>query len=473
MRKVLIVDDEAMIREGLRYVIDWAAFGYEIVGTAENGEVGLEKIKALAPDVVIADIKMPGKNGLEMVRAAIDQSLDFYAIILSGYSDFEYARQALQLGAVNYLLKPVNEDELIDILQKINHQEDAKQHRDQVSMWHDKLFGNDSTGVTCYPYVKLLRIEEQHAPEALKLALSKEVEDVVLLTYRHYHYFILLNQHAQNDLIIDSLCQSLLPKQEILVSHWFNAHDNLTPLVEDIQMLEATTFLLPQQLLSYNVLEAVRHQSPMVKEARESLLKAIFDRKDLKGALAAYWQTYYYELSHEDEIKWRVNGDIEWLYQQIIGKVPIDLEWSAEQNHQQIYLCQTLPMLKKMVNQQLEKLSLTIASSLNHLDIVDELIRYTQENYQTELTLKKIGEIFNYNSAYLGKKFRKETGKNYLSFLDEVRMEKASDILSHSNFMVYEVAEMVGYTNSDYFYKKFKQHFDVSPNEYRQGLKQA
>src|SRR5690606_7136500 len=116
---------------------------------------------------------------------------------------------------------------------------------------------------------------------------------------------------------------------------------------------------------------------------------------------------------------------------------------------------------------------LTIASSLNHLDIVDELIRYTQENYQTELTLKKIGEIFNYNSAYLGKKFRKETGKNYLSFLDEVRMEKASDILSHSNFMVYEVAEMVGYTNSDYFYKKFKQHFDVSPNEYRQGLKQA
>ena len=109
----------------------------------------------------------------------------------------------------------------------------------------------------------------------------------------------------------------------------------------------------------------------------------------------------------------------------------------------------------------------TVASSLNQIDIIAELIQYTKKHYQEDLTLKKIGERFNYNSAYLGKKFRKETGKNYLAFLDEVRMEKAVEILRHSNLMVYEVAELVGYSNVDYFYKKFKQYHQVSPNEFR------
>ena len=161
---------------------------------------------------------------------------------------------------------------------------------------------------------------------------------------------------------------------------------------------------------------------------------------------------------------------MEWIHQQITGKVPVEIAWSSEQLHEEIYLAESLSQLKDMLATKVDKLSILIASSLNHLDIVSELIKYTKENYQEELTLKKVGELFNYNSAYLGKKFRKETGENYLSFLDHVRMEKASDILQHSNFMVYEVAEMVGYSNSDYFYKKFKQHFNVSPNEFRNNL---
>lgn len=120
MRKVLIVDDEASIRNGLPLIIDWERLGYQIVGSAENGEAGLAMIHELKPDVVIADIRMPGKNGLEMVQAASEEGLLFFAIILSGYSDFDYAKQALQLGAVTYLLKPVDEEELIGILTKID-----------------------------------------------------------------------------------------------------------------------------------------------------------------------------------------------------------------------------------------------------------------------------------------------------------------------------------------------------------------
>lgn len=474
MRKVLIVDDEAMIREGLRYVIDWHTYGFEIVGTAENGEVGLEKIERYQPDVVIADIKMPGKNGLEMINAALEKQLSFYPVILSGYSDFDYARQAIQLGAVNYLLKPVNEEELIEILETINQKEARKLEENQASMWHAKLFGNDETGITRYGYARLLRMSQTVANDHLVKALTQELAEVIVLTFRQYDYVIMLSDDKSGDnqleTIIETHCHQELAKEEVILSSWFKAGENLKPMAEEVYTLSKMAFLLPQQLLSQGAFEQIRSQYPANPKAREVLLKAIFSRQALKTALADYWDNYYADLASEEEIKWRVNGDIEWVYQQIIGKVPVELQWSSKQIHEQIYLAQSFAQLKEILSSKVETLSIKIASALNHLDIVAELIKYTKDNYQDELTLKKVGELFNYNSAYLGKKFRKETGENYLSFLDRVRMEKASDILQHSNFMVYEVAEMVGYSNSDYFYKKFKQHFKVSPNEFRNNL---
>jgi two-component system response regulator YesN len=121
MHKVLIVDDEPIVREGLQYIIDWKKNGFEIAGTAENGEEGLRKIETLHPDLVITDIRMPGLTGLEMVEKAkkICQSK---FIILSGYSDFKFAQSAISLGTLHYLLKPIEENELISILTEVNQQ---------------------------------------------------------------------------------------------------------------------------------------------------------------------------------------------------------------------------------------------------------------------------------------------------------------------------------------------------------------
>lgn len=196
-------------------------------------------------------------------------------------------------------------------------------------------------------------------------------------------------------------------------------------------------------------------------------MEAILANQPLAELLTGYWQNFYQTLALEEAIKWQVNGDVEWLYHQIIEKVALDIPWDSEALHQQIFLAQTFPMLQAVITDKLHQLKEAVANRFNQVDIITELIQYTKKHYRDDLTLKKIGEIFSYNSAYLGKKFRKETGKNYLAFLDEVRMEKAVEILRHSNLMVYEVAELVGYSNVDYFYKKFKQYHHVSPNEFR------
>lgn len=118
MYRVLIVEDEDIIRKGLMFMADWAKVDCIVVGEAADGEEGLEKIQELSPDIVIADVKMPIKSGIQMLEESIDE-YGYEAIIVSGYSEFAYAKKAISLGVTEYLLKPVDFDQLYMAIQKI------------------------------------------------------------------------------------------------------------------------------------------------------------------------------------------------------------------------------------------------------------------------------------------------------------------------------------------------------------------
>jgi len=113
MYKVLIIDDEEIIREGLKTVIDWETLGCKVIGEATDGDEGLEMLSTMQPDIVITDIRMPGLNGLEMISKIKKHKHECKIIILSGFRDFEYAQQAVKLGAFRFLLKPTNTKEII------------------------------------------------------------------------------------------------------------------------------------------------------------------------------------------------------------------------------------------------------------------------------------------------------------------------------------------------------------------------
>src|SRR5690606_33464194 len=119
MLKVIFVDDEPIIREGLREVIDWNEYGFEVIGTAENGQKGLDMIRLHQPDLAFVDIKMPKLNGIDMAGLAKKNGYRTKCVILSGYSQFSYAQKAIQLGMESYLLKPIDEEELIPLVEEI------------------------------------------------------------------------------------------------------------------------------------------------------------------------------------------------------------------------------------------------------------------------------------------------------------------------------------------------------------------
>ena len=118
MIRILIAEDEEIIRSGLLYTIDWLSMNAVVVASAATGTEGLEKIKSLRPDIVITDIKMPGMSGLDMIAEAQKEKIDFIPIVLTSYSDFNYAKSAIALRVFDYLLKPVDEEKIKDVVLK-------------------------------------------------------------------------------------------------------------------------------------------------------------------------------------------------------------------------------------------------------------------------------------------------------------------------------------------------------------------
>ncbi|MEA5015569.1 MAG: response regulator [Candidatus Limiplasma sp.] len=125
MHKVLLVEDEDIIRKGLRYIVDWQSVDCVVVGEAENGAEGLRLIRALSPDIVLTDVKMPGMDGLDMLSASI-REVGYDAVIISGYGEFAYAQKAISLGVTEYLLKPIDFDLLYAAVQKVRRKRESE-----------------------------------------------------------------------------------------------------------------------------------------------------------------------------------------------------------------------------------------------------------------------------------------------------------------------------------------------------------
>lgn len=143
MLKVLLVDDEPFILQGLKVLIDWNAEGYEVVGAVRTGQEAIDYLKENPVDLVMTDIKMPVMSGIELLEEVRrDQISDAYFIILSGYNDFAYAQQAVRYHCIDYILKPVEKEQLIAVLQKVAAMSEKKEIRRKIGrrwkppIWH-------------------------------------------------------------------------------------------------------------------------------------------------------------------------------------------------------------------------------------------------------------------------------------------------------------------------------------------------
>lgn len=214
MYRIVIVEDESIIRKGLLYTIDWASMGCIIAGEADNGQSGLAMILDKRPEIVIADVRMPQMDGLEMLEKARNV-YEFISIMLTGYSEFEYAQTAMRLGAVDYLLKPVDECKLERAIYKAREAIDrirGARQWEQYNQWereHKTTMDVLPEKVENY-YVRqsILMIHERHtrrislraAAEELNVSesyLARKFKEITGLTFLDYLNQLRLNKALQ------------------------------------------------------------------------------------------------------------------------------------------------------------------------------------------------------------------------------------------------------------------------------------
>ena len=169
MLTLIIVEDEYVIREGLRKTIDWSKYDCQLIDVAKNGEEGLNSIIEKQPNLVIADIMMPKLNGLEMIEKA-KAVCDFDVIFLTSYSEFEYARKAIDLECIQYLLKPLDETQLKETIQKIKNKKNPSDEVDIIKNHFSAQINKINTHFSDYYLIKLINIIKKEYNKKLTLS---------------------------------------------------------------------------------------------------------------------------------------------------------------------------------------------------------------------------------------------------------------------------------------------------------------
>ncbi|MBS5886313.1 response regulator [Clostridium sp.] len=183
MYKLIIVEDEEIIRKGLVHTIDWLSMGFTVIAEAEDGEEGLALINKLSPDLVITDIRMPFMDGLEMLKLAKKTNI-FESIILTSYGEFEYAKKAISVGVSDYILKPINENELFDLVSKLKLKIDEVKFYESIKLRinnkEEMEFTNlkiyiDSKDINTYVKYAINKIRDEYSERLSIEGLSEEL----------------------------------------------------------------------------------------------------------------------------------------------------------------------------------------------------------------------------------------------------------------------------------------------------------
>lgn len=387
MLKILFVDDDAVARRNIVKRIDWAAHGWDLVYTARDGVDALEFTKYTQPDVIISDIKMPIMDGIELANIAREYYPELFFIFLSGYKEFEYAKQAIALKAIDYLNKPISNEELIEVLERAEQQ--CKKNKEINRILNER-----------YPLIQRQYISK------LMFDNFKEIDDTVLQVF-------------------------------------------------DINMengLGIVMFMEMQTVCSDNERNRACFQK-MCKILTKTYRGSLFFGMDDLQMFIIYTQPDCHEKERFIEKIHEMEAYINQLLKEEFLTSGIFYHGEIMQELKDLYGSYQKALQEK--------------NSEGHMLLL-QVKRYIESHFQdSDMTLTYIAEHFHINHCYLTRLYKEQFGVNLYDYLIQVRMEKSIEYLKTTDMKQYEIAEAVGYKNSQYFSISFKKHYGCTVGEYR------
>lgn len=370
--RLMIADDEWIIREGLIHGVPWLDLDIEVVAVAANGLEALEKVKGSGIQILLTDIRMPGIDGLELIRQIHAENIRIRTIILSGYSDFSYAQHAIKLGVRDFLLKPLDESELIETVKKL-----AAEIREEQK---------DLEAKRNFHLLDALRGQQQ-----LTNSMFKDLD----INWRNY----MVVCWEGNDGILPILKQEGFKAIELNI----NKESGIL-VIHDIEKRER----LQKSLNSFFMNQSMFGGCSEVQE-------------DLSFMPASY------------------------------KKAILALEWSKKTNE---FGCTFFDNNTVPLN-------------------IDHILDYIVSHYSEAISLQLLAEKHYISESYLSRIFKQYTGKKFIDYLTEIRIDKAKELLIYSSLKTNEIANAAGYTDQRYFSQIFKKVTGMTPSEFKQNAKKT
>lgn len=406
MYRALIVDDEQMIREGLKDLVNWVGFGFAEVEMAEDGEAALGSINLDIPDLVVTDILMPKMNGIDLLKNIRNQELDIRVVVLSGYDDFEYVRSMAALGIENYLLKPVNVEEFNQTIMNVVRKLEKRTEQQTASQLNASLIRENIINRWIYGSIG----ENELLDRAKFLDLDLEAG--------YYRPCILkmFNKDIKKDVPIRN-----------------DIHKACVKILSEVNRCYCS--------LNYDGDTIGIFWGQQAKEESENVLET------LNGCIEEIRQLFQIQ-------QYVLLGEAVQNFWEVADSFHAALKGAA-------YL--TTKAEKPLTNASGVQDTGSSPFSLR-------LAQYVHDNYYKDLSLKSLAKHFKGNAAYIGRVFKRDFGETFSDYLKTVQIEKAKELFQKSKLSAKQISVKVGFRSETYFFAVFKKATGMSPMEYKKMI---
>ena len=506
MYKVLVADDETPIRDWLEICVNSTGCGCEVVAKASNGQAALEQYEKEHPDIIITDIRMPFMDGMDLISKIRERNSQIPVVILTSYTDFSYARQALQQGVTEYILKTeVTVERMKEILTQVIIKLEKKTHKNEGEYYQQERRRGHFLK-RCISESNE-QIKEEIATELRQLEIPLSEVNMAAVVFCDLDGTI-INEEQFPDIRIAAVLS--------VFSHTALMLCNIIGQTSQIRQREilyqAAANIMERTGASVgisNVYSGFSIFPFMIKEAYGRFTQRFYDKRrmvheleqfygdsDTVIKLREYQQAFEtsvkegnYEKSRDqllDIIKFmsiKKLSDIQLIrntctnmlkffyysYAPEVGKKLAHMEHIMAQ----IETSETMYEIEQFIDQNICQIQEAYDKSrVQYSGSIQRAIDFLQENYSRELTLPIVAAHTGFSPDYFSRIFKEETGTNFSTYLTRLRLKKALELLMTTNMKVYEVSSEVGYTNMSYFSTVFKKEYGVNPFDFKNSSKQ-